>query len=71
MELKLAYYEDCNLKIEIRGEQLCFVSKTNSMVNPQDIQDSMAVFKYVAKCVSEINCESNQPERSKREDNAK
>ena len=64
MKLKLAYYEDYNLKIEIRGDQLCFVSKTNSMVSPQDIQDSMAVFRYVAKCVSEINCENNQPERS-------
>lgn len=61
MNYELAYYEDKNIKIEIKDNEVFYTCKSSSP-DKGSMELSLNIFKYLSEMMHEINSEL-QPER--------
>jgi hypothetical protein len=64
MNYKLVYFENDNIRIDVRDNNISYLCKASVQLNycKKEIDFALNVFKYILKSLDELNNES-QPER--------
>lgn len=60
LELSIVFYEDNNVKMEIKDGKVSFISKSNMDVKQEDLDFSFNVMKYLLNSINEMNEEDEE-----------